>query len=218
MTTPRTTFSHRTHFTRSPRTGREVAVMQLAGEVDLDNGAQLDAALRLCLACRPAAILVDLTRVTLMDCAGLSVLHRAHGTATASGTRLALTGRPSPMVDRLLQLTDSGLLRANALCPPACPHQRHGRRPGAHSVAPDPVRSPARFPVRSTGRWSGINRSRIARRTAGDTPPAHASGASAARRPLQPFRPIPAARGQRTIMVAFAATTIVSSFAAALGR
>ncbi|MER6912711.1 STAS domain-containing protein [Streptomyces sp. NPDC000594] len=104
MTTP-TPFTHRTVFIGPLDAHEHWAVMYLTGEVDLDTGTRLEAALGLCVECRPGVILVDLTGVTLMDCAGLGVLYGAHQAAADRGISLVLTGRPAPIVARLLRLT-----------------------------------------------------------------------------------------------------------------
>ncbi|MEU3602297.1 STAS domain-containing protein [Streptomyces sp. NPDC006798] len=126
MTPPRRRFGHRTVFTGPAGDGTAWAEVRLWGEVDLETGAELDALLDLCLACRPAGIRIDVTAVGLLDCAGLRHLERVAETAARAGVSLVLGGTPQPLVARLLALTGTRLARPDAAQEATVP----GRHPG----------------------------------------------------------------------------------------
>jgi anti-anti-sigma factor len=100
--------SHSTRFLRDPQ-GREWAVIGLRGELDLDSGALVSEVVELCLGCRPAGIRVDVSGLTLMDCAGLGQLHHAAQNAGRAGVSFVLTGTPQPVVGRVMRLTGTAL-------------------------------------------------------------------------------------------------------------
>ncbi|MFE3022397.1 STAS domain-containing protein [Streptomyces sp. NPDC059256] len=101
----RARFSHHTRFTPGPEGGQERATVHLAGELNLESHRNAQAVLELCVTIRPAHITIDLTRLTLLDRAGVSVLKTAQHQANDAGIPLTLTGRPPLSVARLLNLT-----------------------------------------------------------------------------------------------------------------
>jgi anti-anti-sigma factor len=84
-----------------PRTRPRTEVWTWEGEVDVASLQALRAELRARLVDRPATLVVDLTQVTFLDCAGLSVLVRANAQPC---TRVLLQGVPT-CVQRLLVVT-----------------------------------------------------------------------------------------------------------------
>jgi anti-anti-sigma factor len=141
-------FTHHTHFTGARDGLGGLAETRLIGEIDLAAAADLAAALELCVACRPHRVEIDLTRVSLLDCAGLNVLLTARRHAARRGIPLTLTGTPPPMVTRVLVLTGTPLGpwpdenrhtgRAPASTTPAETGQRRaaaGRPPTRNSLA-----------------------------------------------------------------------------------
>ncbi|MFC8718522.1 STAS domain-containing protein [Kitasatospora sp. NPDC057198] len=88
------------------------------GEIDADTAPRLRRQLLRGLAAHPEVVL-DLSDVTFMDCAGLRVLVEARGLADRKGGRLLLRGVGTP-VARLLHLT--GL---QSLADPSPPRPRH---------------------------------------------------------------------------------------------
>ncbi|MFF8955371.1 STAS domain-containing protein [Streptomyces sp. NPDC014894] len=105
---PRPILSHRTEFRACPG-GGERAVIRLVGELDLDSGALVADVVELCLSCRPVGVRVDVSGLTLMDCAGLGRLHGAARAVAAAGADFALVGDPQPLVRRVLDLTGTSL-------------------------------------------------------------------------------------------------------------
>lgn len=89
-----------------PGGGAEVRV---AGEIDLDNAAQLRGALLVALDTCPGGVSLDLSAVTFCDCSGLNVLLRArrHAADRHRGFRIGAVSRP---VRRLLELTQTAPL------------------------------------------------------------------------------------------------------------
>ncbi|MFJ9444967.1 STAS domain-containing protein [Kitasatospora sp. NPDC101235] len=87
--------------------------VRVRGEIDLDTAPALRCELERALA-EHHVVVLDLSQVTFMDCAGLGALVQARNQADHSGRRLVLhgTGRP---VARLLKLT--GLTRRLAPAP-----------------------------------------------------------------------------------------------------
>ncbi|MGX6607016.1 STAS domain-containing protein [Micromonosporaceae bacterium Da 78-11] len=77
----------------------------VAGEIDLATTEELQAGLLHVLVTRvPHHIEVDLTRVTFMDCRGLTVFVIASQTAARTGCRLHITN-PQSIVRRILEIT-----------------------------------------------------------------------------------------------------------------
>lgn len=66
-------------------------VVELAGELDLTNAAQLDEALASTAA---PAVYLDLTRVTFIDSAAMRAIDRARGLLLEHGRRLLLVAPP----------------------------------------------------------------------------------------------------------------------------
>jgi len=79
------------------------AVVRASGEVDLDTAAALHRALAEALRAHREVVL-DLSQVTFMDCAGLRALVAARNQADRQGRRLVLRGVGHRVV-RLLKLT-----------------------------------------------------------------------------------------------------------------
>ncbi|MDH6129055.1 STAS domain-containing protein [Kitasatospora sp. GP82] len=88
-------------------------VVRAGGEIDLDTAPSLRRALAAALESHWEVVL-DLSEVTFMDCAGLSALVRARNQADRFGARLVLRGAGECVV-RLLKLT--GLHRRLAVEP-----------------------------------------------------------------------------------------------------
>ncbi|MBP0450671.1 STAS domain-containing protein [Kitasatospora sp. RG8] len=93
--------------------GNEPFVVRARGEIDLHAAPSLRRALSAALASHRAVVL-DLSEVTFMDCAGLGALVWARNQADRSGRRLVLRGAGRCVV-RLLKLT--GLHRRLAVEP-----------------------------------------------------------------------------------------------------
>jgi anti-anti-sigma factor len=81
--------------------GRVVCVVE--GELDLDSAYQLKDAARALIAERGPALVVDLSAVTFVDCAGLGALLVLQREAHTRGGHVAVTGA-GPTVSRLLRL------------------------------------------------------------------------------------------------------------------
>ncbi|MEU9079558.1 STAS domain-containing protein [Kitasatospora sp. NPDC004745] len=91
----------------------EPFVVRAGGEIDLDTAPSLRRALAAALESHREVVL-DLSEVTFMDCAGLGALVRARNQADRCGGRLSLRGARH-RVARLLELT--GLHRRLAVEP-----------------------------------------------------------------------------------------------------
>ncbi|MGW3044206.1 STAS domain-containing protein [Kitasatospora sp. NPDC001159] len=83
--------------------GNEPFVVRANGEIDLDTAPSLRRALAAALESHREVVL-DLSEVTFMDCAGLGALVQARNQADRRGARLVLRGA-SRCVVRLLKLT-----------------------------------------------------------------------------------------------------------------
>ncbi|GAA2974147.1 hypothetical protein GCM10010519_06690 [Streptomyces lactacystinicus] len=83
--------------------GHDPFVVRADGEIDLGTAPSLRRALTAALKSHREVVL-DLSEVTFMDCAGLGVLVQAHNQADRCGGRLALRGA-GRCVLRLLKLT-----------------------------------------------------------------------------------------------------------------
>ncbi|MFD5559265.1 STAS domain-containing protein [Kitasatospora griseola] len=88
-------------------------IVRVNGEIDLDTAPALRRALAAALDAHREVVL-DLSEVTFMDCAGLGAVVRARNQADRSGRRLVLRGT-SGCVVRLLEL--AGLQRRLAVEP-----------------------------------------------------------------------------------------------------
>lgn len=80
------------------------SVLRLRGELDASNRDHLRGAISSALENHPPLLVVDLSGLGFMDCAGLSVLAWAHKCLAGCGRHLVITGA-EPAVQRLLQLT-----------------------------------------------------------------------------------------------------------------
>lgn len=152
-----TEFAYRTYFETDPDDRLRAAVMRLSGTVDLDTGRDLAAALHLCTTLRPTAILVDITEVVLMDCAGLRVLLTARDEASREGIPLTLTGTPQPAVGMLLNHISNlpaPLLRTLHSAPrtDTAPRTGHGSGVGASGKGTSDQRRGIRQPIRRAAR------------------------------------------------------------------
>jgi anti-sigma B factor antagonist len=78
-------------------------VLRLRGELDLASKEVLETAMSAALDSRPQSLVVDLSELTFMDCAGASVLRRAHDLLTTRQAQLLVTGA-RPIVQRLFGL------------------------------------------------------------------------------------------------------------------
>jgi anti-anti-sigma factor len=77
-------------------------VLVLAGELDLYAGLRLGPSIDRALGGHPSRVVVDLSRVTFMDCGGLSLLLRVRGRATCWGGTFAVYC-PEPRTLRILR-------------------------------------------------------------------------------------------------------------------
>ncbi|MFE7130235.1 STAS domain-containing protein [Streptomyces sp. NPDC057638] len=119
---------HSTALVTDPATGDRTMVVDLVGEADMGATGQLDGLFLLCLCARPQKILVDLTRLVLIDSAGLGALTSAALHARTAGVPVVLAGHPPPLVRRFLSLTATPLGPLHPAGTPA-PAGR-SRRPG----------------------------------------------------------------------------------------
>jgi anti-anti-sigma factor len=83
------------------------SVLRLQGELDASNRDHLHDAISSVLQNDPPLLVVDLSDLDFVDCAGLSVLVWAHKHLARCGHQLVITGA-KPTFQRLLQLTDLG--------------------------------------------------------------------------------------------------------------
>ncbi|MGQ0632089.1 MAG: STAS domain-containing protein [Sporichthyaceae bacterium] len=81
-----------------------IAVVSLAGDLDLSNTASLHAQLLDVLRARPAGMVIDLSEVTFCDLACLRTMSNLGRRAQSVGIWVRLAG-PSPIVRRLLEIT-----------------------------------------------------------------------------------------------------------------
>lgn len=80
------------------------AVCVVEGDIDLASAKEFQRKVLDAMDRHGPALTLDLSRVTFMDCAGLSVLVFVRAEASARGGHMALTGR-SDMICRLLRLS-----------------------------------------------------------------------------------------------------------------
>lgn len=83
------------------------SVLRLQGELDVSSRDRLHSAISRALEDHPPLLVVDLSGLSFIDCAGLSVLVGAHKRLAGCGHRLLITGA-KPAVQRLLHLTGMG--------------------------------------------------------------------------------------------------------------
>lgn len=91
-------------FVGSVRCDADVAVVMLAGEVDLYSAPQVRALLDEAVATGAPSVAVDMALVSFCDATGLGVLVRANKGMRASGARLTVTAAP-PKLRKLLVIT-----------------------------------------------------------------------------------------------------------------
>ena len=84
------------------------SVLRLQGELDVSNRDRLYSAISSALENHPPLLVVDLSGLAFIDCAGLSVLVWAHKRLAGCGHRLIITGA-NPVAQRLLHLTGLGI-------------------------------------------------------------------------------------------------------------
>jgi len=131
--------------TRSQRDDR-VVTLTPAGEVDLGTAGALRDAIQDTLRMpHPVDVVVDLGRVTFLDCAGIGALVAGRNTAVRQGCGYTVVN-PQRHVRRVLELT--GVHAALTVHPDPAPptgqpvrssgsgHRRHHRRVAAGSPAP----------------------------------------------------------------------------------
>lgn len=83
-------------------------LLEVSGEVDADSVGELrDKVLSCLVRGRPAEVIVDLRRVTLLDSAALGTLVGCHRAAEAAGARLVLRDPPA-FVRRVIFVTGLG--------------------------------------------------------------------------------------------------------------
>lgn len=93
-----------THLAVTTERHGQRSVLRLRGELDVSSRDRLHGAISSVLEHHPPLLVVDLSGLDFIDCAGLSVLVWAHKHLAASGHRLLITGA-KPAVQRLLHLT-----------------------------------------------------------------------------------------------------------------
>lgn len=88
----------------------DICVLTVHGEIDLATVPLLDAAVRAQLAATPTTthLIVDVTQVRFLSCAGLRWILDAPDLAQLTGSQLHLSGLVNRVVARPLQLTDLG--------------------------------------------------------------------------------------------------------------
>ncbi|MGZ8610762.1 MAG: STAS domain-containing protein [Actinomycetota bacterium] len=82
----------------------EIAVLPLAGDLDLSSAGAADRAIRRAEVSRPAVLVLDLRRVTFLDSTMLRTIVAAHVRARGEGRRLAVAAR-SETVRRVFRIT-----------------------------------------------------------------------------------------------------------------
>lgn len=82
-----------------------VGIVRAQGEVDLATAGRLHGSLEPILWSDCTGVLVDLSRVTFMDSAGINTLIRAQHDLTSAGADLAVRAAPHSQVEHLLELT-----------------------------------------------------------------------------------------------------------------
>jgi anti-sigma B factor antagonist len=80
------------------------SVVRLRGELDVSNRHLVRDAIASALERHPSALTIDLSELSFIDCAGLSVLVWAHNRLAGHGPGLVLAGG-TPIVRQLLRLT-----------------------------------------------------------------------------------------------------------------
>lgn len=83
---------------------RAPVIVEVRGEVDYGSAPVMNQRLSAVLSVRAPAMVLDLSRLTLVDCAAVRVLAAIERRAAAHGTALVLAA-PRPGVARILQIT-----------------------------------------------------------------------------------------------------------------
>ena len=96
-----------THFDLTVDSSDGTVLVRPAGELDLASAPTLWAALEPALGGGRRAVVMDLSRLTFSDCAGLRPIRRALRMATERGTDVQLRDA-IPAVRRVLELTGLG--------------------------------------------------------------------------------------------------------------
>ncbi|MGV9309705.1 STAS domain-containing protein [Nonomuraea sp. NPDC003727] len=126
----------RTPFTVSTRRSRKVALVRVAGELDLATAPTLRAHLRAATAPSASSVLIlDLSGVTFCDSVGLSELVVALQHSQNRGKRLVLSGVPASLDDLLYRTGLHKILERRATCDEALRHVRETRH--AHCAGHD---------------------------------------------------------------------------------
>jgi anti-sigma B factor antagonist len=87
----------------------QLAVVSMPDEVDMANGAAIQEGLLATLAKRPAVLVVDMTRTTFCDSAGVRAVMLTHRQAAAAGCQLRLV-IGSAAVTRVFTIIGAGQL------------------------------------------------------------------------------------------------------------
>ncbi len=87
----------------------QLAVITMPEEIDMSNGAEIQEGLLAALAERPATLVVDMTRTTFCDSAGVRAIMLTHRQAAATGCELRLA-ISSPGVTRVFSIIGAGQL------------------------------------------------------------------------------------------------------------
>jgi anti-sigma B factor antagonist len=85
------------------RSGETGVIVRLSGEVDLSDEEQLVAMVADALGGRPPTVVVDLSGVRFMDCAGIRALLRVQRAARERDCALTVRD-PQPTVERILRI------------------------------------------------------------------------------------------------------------------
>ena len=81
-----------------------IAVVSVAGELDIQSSPELAAHLNAPEASAAAHLIVDLTGVSFLDSSGLGTLVAVNRAVTARGARMTLAG-PRSNIDRILRIS-----------------------------------------------------------------------------------------------------------------
>jgi anti-sigma B factor antagonist len=100
-------------------------IVEVRGEVDFGSAPVMDQRLSAILGVQAPTVVLDLSRLTFVDCAALRVLAAVEERAAAHGTTIVLAAA-RPRVARILQIT--GLDRQLAVFPTVAKAVTAGRR------------------------------------------------------------------------------------------
>jgi anti-sigma B factor antagonist len=87
----------------------QLAVIAMPEEIDMSNGAEVQAGLLAALGQRPAVLVVDMTGTTFCDSAGVRAIMLSHRQASGQGSELRLV-IGSPGVHRVFSIIGAGEL------------------------------------------------------------------------------------------------------------